>query len=48
LEQLEEGLRLYIAEGLSRRQYSTDVGRVDLLALDKESNFVKLKLKNIW
>lgn len=30
LDQLEEGLRLYSAEGISGRQYNTDVGRIDL------------------
>lgn len=45
LDQLEEGLRLYSAEGLKGRQYNTDVGRIDILALDKEDNFVVIELK---
>lgn len=45
LDQLEEGLRLYSAEGISGRQYNTDVGRIDLLALDKKDNFVVIELK---
>jgi len=45
LDQLEEGLRLYSAEELKGRQYNTDVGRIDILALDKEDNFVVIELK---
>jgi len=45
LEQLENGLRLYSREGSSGRQYPTDVGRIDLLAIDKGGNFVVIELK---
>ena len=38
---LEDGLRL-IRNG---RQYSTEIGRIDLLALDKNKNYVVIELK---
>jgi hypothetical protein len=45
LDQIEEGLTIYSEEGLDGRQYNTDVGRVDILALDKNGNFVAIELK---
>jgi RecB family endonuclease NucS len=45
LGQIEEGLTLYSEEGSSGRQYSIDVGRIDLLAMDKGGNFVVIELK---
>jgi hypothetical protein len=46
LNDLEEGLTLY-QEGEERtgQQYVTDVGRIDLLAKDKNGNFVVIELK---
>jgi len=41
MEQLEDGLRL-IEKG---RQFSTLVGSIDLLALDKNNNYVVIELK---
>lgn len=45
LDQLEEGLKLYSDWKNSGRQYSTDVGRIDLLALDKSGAYVVIELK---
>lgn len=45
LDQIEEGLKLYSAGDISGRQYSTDVGRIDLLALDKNGSLVVIELK---
>ena len=43
LEQLEEGLKPH-PEGISR-QYSIDVGRMDILAIDKNEDLVVIELK---
>jgi hypothetical protein len=45
LEQIEDGLKLYSNGEISGRQYSTDVGRIDLLALDKSGSYVVIELK---
>ncbi len=45
LEQIEEGLKIYSGDGKNGRQYSTDVGRIDLLAVDKTGSFVVIELK---
>jgi hypothetical protein len=45
LNQIEEGLQVYSEEGVQGRQYTIDVGRIDILALDKNSNFVVIELK---
>lgn len=45
LNQIEEGLKLYSQSGVSGRQYNTEVGRLDLLCVDKNGNFVVIELK---
>jgi len=46
LRHIEEGLKLYKDEnGVPGRQFSTDVGTIDLLCLDKHNDFVILELK---
>ena len=42
LNSIENGLKLYPENG---RQFTTDVGRIDLLCLDKENNYVVIELK---
>ena len=46
LKRVEDGLRLYCDDnGVTGRQYSIDVGIVDLLCVDKEGNFVIIEVK---
>jgi len=46
LEQLEKGLQLYRNNGVNGQQFDTKVaGRIDLLAIDANSNFVVIELK---
>lgn len=46
LNDIEEGLKMYISpEGKRGRQFPTDVGRIDLLALDKDADFLVIELK---
>jgi len=46
LEHLEKGLRLYHDDdGIPGRQYSTDIGIIDLLCIDKNERFVVLEIK---
>ncbi|MFQ6065375.1 MAG: endonuclease NucS domain-containing protein [Candidatus Bathyarchaeia archaeon] len=46
LGDIEEGLTLYVSpDGVLGRQFQTDVGRIDILALDKDENFCVIELK---
>ena len=45
LDQIEAHLKLYSQGGVSGREFNTDVGRIDILAVDKGSNFVVIELK---
>lgn len=46
LDQLEKGLRIYCDEdGIPGRQYSTDVGIIDLLCVGSENDLVVVELK---
>ena len=46
LEHLEKGLKLYHDDNdIPGRQYSTDVGIIDLLCIDKDNKFVILEIK---
>lgn len=45
LDELEPGLKLYRDGETSGRQFSTDAGRIDLLATDKSGAFVAIEVK---
>jgi hypothetical protein len=46
LNTLEEGLQLYKSpDGQLGQQFTTEVGRIDLLAKDKQDNFVVIEIK---
>lgn len=45
LGDLEEGLILYDEGGVVGREYSTEVGRIDLLAVDSNGDLVVIELK---
>lgn len=45
LNQIEDGLRLYSEKGIRGRQLNTDVGRIDILAMDENDNLVVIELK---
>lgn len=49
LNLLESRLRLYIDEyGRKGRQFSTEVGRIDILCLDSKNNYVVVEFKRNW
>ena len=45
LEDIEGGLKLYVEGEKTGEQYVTDVGRIDILAVDKNGDFVVIELK---
>jgi len=45
LSQLESGLRLFTDEGLPGREVSTEAGKIDILAKDRENAVVVVELK---
>lgn len=45
LNQIETDLELYSKEGVTGRQFNTEVGRIDILAVDKNGDFVVIELK---
>ena len=45
LNQIEDGLRLFEKDGINGRQYNTDVGRIDILAMDTNNDYVVIELK---
>lgn len=45
LGQIENGLKLYSDKGISGEQFNTEVGRIDILSLDKNDDFVVIELK---
>ena len=45
LNQIKEGLKLYSNKGISGRQFNTEVGRIDILAYDKNDDLVVIELK---
>jgi hypothetical protein len=46
LSDIESGLQLYVEEeGIDGIEYVTDIGRIDILAVDKDGQFVVIELK---
>lgn len=45
LEHIERGLKLYEEDKVPGRQYSTDIGTIDLLCVDKDNKFVIIEIK---
>jgi hypothetical protein len=46
LNKIENGLRLYKESGITGQQLTIDIGRIDILALDKNNDFVVIELKS--
>jgi hypothetical protein len=42
---IEKGLKVFSSEGVSGRQYNTEVGRIDILAQDMNGDLVVIELK---
>ena len=45
LDEVERGLRPYMHEGRAAKGIVTDFGKIDVLAIDKNDNFVAVKVK---
>ncbi|MBI4174011.1 MAG: DUF91 domain-containing protein [Candidatus Aenigmarchaeota archaeon] len=45
LDQIENGLKIYSNGGINGRQFSMDIGRIDILATDSKGGFVVIELK---
>jgi len=45
LDSIEDGLHLYESEGVTGNEFSTDVGRIDILAIDRNGDYVVIELK---
>lgn len=45
LDDIEKGLKLYTEDGKKGEQYITDVGRIDILAVDENGDIVVIELK---
>lgn len=45
LDAIEQGLKPYVGDGRIAKGIVTDFGKIDLLAIDKNENFVALKVK---
>ena len=45
LDDIEQGLKPYVGDGRMAKGIVTDFGKIDLLAIDKNDNFVALKVK---
>lgn len=46
LGQIENGLKVYKENGVTGQQFSIEIGRIDILAVDKDNNLVVIELKS--